>query len=303
MIDYLLSYRSVLDHVLIASLLAMSQAVVLRAGTFSLGSAAFAAVGAYASAILVTRLAWPPALAIISGMLLAGLLSALMAFPLARLRGVFQAVATLALVQVVVTVAVNWDDVTRGALGIAGIPKAATTGWLLLVVAGVMVLMHSMGRYGLGRAMDVIREDETVAVSLGISVAYHQRLAMTLSGLLAGLAGALQAFNSYAIQPDEFGFPMLVHALAMTVLGGQVSVWGPLVGAAVLTLLPEVFRVFEEYRSVAQGLLLTLIIIYLPHGMADTLIGLAHDRRIRRSAAPAKDCPMVLTQRNAGGTR
>ncbi len=285
MIEYLSSYRSVLDHILIYTLLAMSQAVVLRAGTFSLGSAAFAAIGAYASAILTTRLGWPPAASIVCGVLLAGLLSSLMALPLARLRGVFQAVATLALVQVVVTIAMNWDGVTKGALGITGIPKVATTGWLLMIVGAVLVLMRSVGRFSLGRAMDVIREDETVAVSLGISVTHHQRLAMTLSGILAGLAGALQAFNSYAIQPEEFGFAMLVHALAMAVLGGRVSIWGPVSGAAVMTLLPEVFRVFDDYRSVVQGSLLILIVIYLPHGIADTLSGIAHDRRVRQAMA------------------
>ncbi|AJG22456.1 branched-chain amino acid ABC transporter permease [Cupriavidus basilensis] len=285
MIDYLLSYQSVLDHILIYSLLAMSQAIALRAGTFSIGSAAFAAIGAYTTAILVTRLGWWPPLAMASGVALAGGISLMMAFPLSRLRGVFQAVATLALVQVIVTVAMNWDDVTRGALGITGIPKAATTGWLILIVAMAMALVHTLSRFSLGRAMDVIRQDETVAVSLGISVAYHQRLAMTLSGLLAGLAGALSACNAYAVNPEDFGFHMLVQALAMAVLGGQTSLWGPLVGATVLTLLPELFRVFEEFRDVAQGALLMLIIIYLPHGIADTLAGLAHDRRVKRVAA------------------
>lgn len=285
MIDYLLSYSSVLDHVLIYTLLAMSQAVVLRAGTFSIGSAAYAAVGAYTAAILITRFEWAAPLAIACGMLLAGAISALMAYPLSRLRGVFQALATLALVQVVVTIAQNWDSVTNGVLGISGIPKVATTGWLVLIVVLCIALLYSLGKFSLGRSMDVIRADETVAVSLGISVAYHQRLAMTLSGLLAGLAGALHACNSYAINPEEFGFGMLVHALASAVLGGATSIWGPLVGSAVLTTLPEFVRFFAEYRGVVQGALLMLIIIYLPHGIADTLASLRHDRRIRREVA------------------
>lgn len=285
MIDYLLSYSSVLDHVLIYSLLAMSQAVVLRAGTFSIGPAAFAAIGAYTSAILTVTHGWPAPLAIASGTVLAGLVSAFMAYPLSRLRGVFQALATLALVQVMVTIAQNWDSVTNGVLGISGIPKVATTGWLLLIVAACTALTWSLGRFGLGRAMDVIRADETVAVSLGIRVAYHQRLAMTLSGLLAGLAGALHAFNSYAISPEEFGFHMLVHTLASAVLGGATSIWGPLVGSAVLTTLPEFVRFFADYRGVVQGALLMVIIIYLPRGIADTLAVWRHDRRIQREVA------------------
>lgn len=286
MIDYLLSYSSVLDHVLIYTLLAMSQAVVLRAGTFSIGPAAYAAIGAYTSAILVTRLGWASPPAIACGTALAGILSALMAFPLSRLRGVFQALATLALVQVMVTIAQNWDSVTNGVLGISGIPKTATTGWLLLIVALCLLLTWRLGRYGLGRAMDVIRADETVAVSLGISVAYHQRLAMTLSGLLAGLAGGLHACNAYAITPDEFGFGMLVHILAAGVLGGITSVWGPLVGAFVLTTLPELVRVFADFRGVVQGVLLMVIIIYLPQGIADSLAAWRHDRKVACRAAP-----------------
>lgn len=285
MIDYLLSYSSVLDHVLIYTLLAMSQAVVLRAGTFSIGPAAFAAIGAYTSAILAVTHGWSAPLAIASGTLLAGVVSALMAYPLSRLRGVFQALATLALVQVMVTIAQNWDSVTNGVLGISGIPKVATTGWLLLIVALCMLLTWTLGKFSLGRAMDVIRADETVAVSLGIRVAYHQRLAMVLSGLFAGLAGALHAFNSYAISPEEFGFHMLVHALASAVLGGATSIWGPLVGAGVLTTLPEFVRFFADYRGVVQGALLMLIIIYLPHGIADTLRSWRYDRKVQREVA------------------
>lgn len=284
MLDYVLSYASVIDHVLIYTLLAMSQAVVLRAGTFSIGTAAYAAIGAYACAILTANHGWPAPLAIVCGMLLAGALSLLMAFPLSRLRGVFQALATLALVQVMVTVAQNWDSVTNGVLGISGIPKVATTPWLLLIVAACIWLSWRLGKFGIGQAMDVIRADETVAVSLGIRVTWHQRLAMTLSGLLAGLAGALHACNSYAISPEEFGFGMLVHALAAAVLGGTTSIWGPLVGSSVLTTLPEFVRVFADYRGVVQGVLLMLIIIYLPHGVADTLAGWRHDRRIKRQA-------------------
>ncbi|HSV79567.1 MAG TPA: branched-chain amino acid ABC transporter permease [Ramlibacter sp.] len=287
MMNFISTYQSVLDHILVYSLLAMSQYIVLRAGTFSMGSAAFASISAYATAILVTRAGWPAPVAIASGVVLATLASAVMAFPLSRLRGVFQAVATLALVQVVVTVNLNWEDMTRGALGISGIPKVVTTGWLLAVVGAAVAVLHLLGRFGIGRAMDVIREDETVAVSLGIRVAYHQSMAMILSGVLAGLAGALYACNSYAVGPEEFGFTMMVNALAMAVLGGRTSVWGALVGAAVLTILPELFRVFAEYRNVVQGVLLMLVIIYLPNGIADTLLALAHDRRVKRSMSDA----------------
>lgn len=285
MMSLILAYQSVLDHILIYALLTMSQYVVLRAGTFSVGTPAFAAIGAYCTAILITRLEVAPVLAIGAGAVLATLASAVVAYPLSRLRGIFQAVATLALVQVVLTINLNWDGVTRGALGISGIPKVATTGWLLLVVVVVIAFLHRLGRFRVGRAMDVIRADETVAVSLGIDVALHQRVAMILSGLIAGLAGGLLACNSYAITPGEFGFHMLVNALAMAVLGGIGTVWGALVGAAVLASLPELFRVFAEYRDIMQGILLILVITYLPNGITDTVFGAVQSRRLRGATA------------------
>lgn len=298
MINFFQTYQSLFDHILVYALLAMSQYVVLRAGVFSLGTAGFAALGAYGCALLITKLGWPPFAAIVAGTLLGTLASAVLAFPLSRLRGVFQAVATLAMVQIVLSATQNWVSVTNGALGVNAIPKVAGTGVLLAVVAVVVLLMVAIGRYSIGRAWDVIREDETVAVSLGISVPYYQRIAFILSGLLAGLGGALHATSSYAITPQEFGFGMLVAALAMVVLGGRTTVWGALVGAAILTTLPELFRVFAEYRNVVQGILLMLVIVYLPRGVADTVLALLRDRRLRlkaarmpSAAAPAPNAP------------
>ena len=222
MMNFFFTYQSLFDHILVYALLAMSQYVVLRAGVFSLGTAGFAALGAYGAALLITKSGWPPAAAIVAGTLLGTVSSALLALPLSRLRGVFQAVATLALVQIVLSATQNWVSLTNGALGVNGIPKVASTGILLTVVVVVVLLLVAMGRYSVGRAMDVIREDETVAVSLGISVPYYHRIAFIVSGTLAGLGGALQATSSYAITPNEFGFSMVVAALtnAGHVFGG-----------------------------------------------------------------------------------
>jgi len=284
MINFFYTYQSLFDHILVYALLAMSQYVVLRAGVFSLGTAGFAALGAYGTALLITKAGWSPLAAIVAGMLLGMAASALVALPLSRLRGVFQAVATLALVQIVLSATQNWVSLTNGALGVNGIPKVASTPLLMAVVVVVVFLLVAMGRHSIGRAMDVIREDETVAVSLGISVPYYHRIAFIISGALAGLGGALQATSSYAITPQEFGFSMLVAALTMVVLGGRTTVWGALVGAAILTTLPELFRVFADYRNVVQGILLMLVIVYLPRGVADTALGELRDRRLRRAA-------------------
>lgn len=282
MIGFFNSYTPLLELAMFNTLLAFSQYVVLRAGVFSLGTAAFAALGAYTAAILATKLGQPAWVGIVCSLAIGTLAGALVAIPLARLRGIFQSLASLALVQIVLSITLNWVDVTEGALGINSIPKTVGLFGMSIAVALVASLLAIMGSLSIGRCFDVIREDETVAVSLGISVPKHQMIAFILSGAIAGLAGGLHAYNSYSITPNEYGFNMVVIVLAMVVLGGRVSIWGPIVGAIILTVLPELLRGFQEYRMVVQGALLMASIIFLPRGVADTVI---HSLRIRRLVA------------------
>jgi len=283
MIDFLFSYRSVLDLFLVSAILAFSQYIVLRAGVFSLGTAAFAALGAYCATLLTMQANLPPALSAVAAMTLGATLSALVALPLSRLRGVYQALATLALVQIVLSGTLNLVGITNGSLGINGIPKAVSTTGLLGIVAVLVYMLRAISWSSVGRAFDVIREDETVAVALGISVDKHHMIAFILSGALAGLGGSLYAFTRYTIVPTDFGFHMLVNVLAMVVLGGRLSVWGALVGAAILSILPEAFRIFADYRMEFQGVLLMLCIIFLPRGVADTAIAKYQDYRRLKS--------------------
>lgn len=278
--NFFLSYTPLFELAMFNALLAFSQYVVLRAGVFSLGTAAFAALGSYTAAIMATKLGMPAWLGLVAALALGALAGAIVAIPLARLRGVFQALATLALVQIMLSITLNWVEVTEGALGINGIPR--TVGFLGMFAAVVVVgyFLAVIGSSSIGRAFDVIREDETVAVSLGISVQKHHLIAFILSGAIAGLAGGLHAYHSYSITPNEFGFHMLVMVLAMVVLGGRVSVWGPIIGACILTVLPELLRGFQEYRMVMQGAILMLSIVFLPRGIADTAIGAVRARRV-----------------------
>lgn len=280
MITFFQSYAPLVDLVLFSILLAFSQYVVLRAGVFSMGSAAFVAIGAYTAALTVTKAGLPAWVGLVGAVGLGTLAGFLMAIPLARLRGVFQALATLALVQIVLSFNQNAVDITEGALGINSIPKVVDMLDLAIAVAVVLYILVAISNSSIGRAFDVIREDETVAVAFGISVPKHHMIAFVLSGAIGGLAGGLHAFNSYSITPNEFGFNMLVNALAMVVLGGRISVWGPIVGAIILTVLPELVRAAADYRMVVQGALLMLSIIFLPRGVADTLIANLRTRRL-----------------------
>ncbi|MCV0394887.1 MAG: branched-chain amino acid ABC transporter permease [Rhizobiaceae bacterium] len=282
---FFLSYIPLFELALFNMLLAFSQYVVLRAGVFSLGTAAFAALGAYTSAILATKLGMSPWIGMAASLVLGAIAGALVAIPLARLRGVFQALATLALVQIMLSITLNWVDVTEGALGINGIPRSVGLFGMFCAVVVVGYFLAVIGASSIGRAFDVIREDETVAVSLGISVPKYHLIAFILSGSIAGFAGGLHAFSSYSITPNEYGFHMLVMVLAMVVLGGRVSVWGPVVGAAILTVLPELLRGFQEYRMVMQGAVLMFAIVFLPRGIVDTAKNIWRARRVAASEA------------------
>ena len=287
MSDFISAYGGLVDFIALNAILAYSQYVVLRAGVFSLATAAFAAIGAYVSAISVTRYGLHPLLGVAAGALLATVVGGLIALPLARLRGVFQAIATLAFVQLVLSFNQNAGSLTNGALGINGIPKYATTPILLVALAGTIYILWSLGRSKVGRAFDAIRQDETVAVSLGVSVTRNHMIAFLLSGFLGGLGGGLEAFHSYSITPEQFGFHLLVACLTFVVLGGRVAVAGPLVGAIILTLLPEIARPFKDYRLLFHGALLIAAIIYLQHGIVDTAILRWREMRLARRSRSA----------------
>ncbi len=294
MTNFLLSHQALLNLCIINAVLALSQYVVLRAGVFSLATAGIAAIGAYTAGNLMLRQAVHPALAVLAAGLLGGIVSMILAAPLARLRGVFQAIATLAFVQIVMSLALYSDSLTGGATGLNAIPKVVETWHLLVVLIGVVFVLSRLGKSPTGRAFDTIRQDETVAVSLGIDVVPHHRLAFILSGCIAGVAGGLMAGHNYSVATAEFGFHMMISVLSFVIFGGLVSLAGPIVGALFLTILPEVARPFADNRMIMYGALLIVSIVYLPHGVVDTwLLKLA---RRRQAAMSGKSGPQAAAR-------
>jgi branched-chain amino acid transport system permease protein len=272
MTDLVAGYLPLLNLIILNCGLALSQYTVLRAGVFSVATAGLASIGAYTAGILILRYAVPAPLAVLAATAMGMLAGLILSLPLARLRGVFQAIATVAMVQIILSLALYADDITGGANGLNGIPKLVDTSALVVFIVICIYLLHSLGRARTGAAFDAIRQDETVAVSLGIPVARYQALAFVLSGAIAGATGALMACHNHSVVPEEFGFDMLVTVLAYVVLGGRRSVIGPLVGAVILSLLPEVARPLADNRLIIHGAALMLVIIYLPHGIVDSLV-------------------------------
>ena len=267
MLDLFTAYRPLFDLFLLHTGYALGQYIVLRAGVFSIANAGLAAIGAYLAAGLTLKFGVHPYLSLIPAMLAGMAVSLLLSWPLARLRGVYQAIATLAFVQVVLSLNLFAERVTGGAMGLNGIPKAVGTGALLVFAGLTLYVVAAIGATRLGRAFDAIRQDEAVAVSLGVSVRYYQSVAFAVSGAIAGLFGGLEAFHGYALEPNQFGFSFLVAILSYVVLGGRRSVLGPVVGAALLIALPEIARPLAEYRMLVFGAAMVLMMIFRNQGL------------------------------------
>jgi len=279
------SYGPVFDLACIYSILSFSQYISLRAGAFSLGTPGFALIGAYAGGILLKETWLGPFASTLAAVAMGGAAAFVLALPLARLRGGFQAIATIAFMQIMIAIALYAEPLTGGALGLNAIPKVAVTPWLLGALVLTAAILSVINRTGIGRAFDAIRQDTTVASSLGISVPRYIRLNFAISGAFAALGGCLLALNTYSVSPTEFGFELLTVVLAGVVLGGRSMVAGPILGSFILMLLPEVARPLHDQRLLLQGVLLIVIIIYLPNGIVDSAV---HWFRRWRQARPAE---------------
>lgn len=289
-------YQRVLSVIAINIILAVSLNLTNGiSGDFSLGHAAFMAIGAYTSAVLTLPVrmkaivlpdlpAWlgqlevPFVFALVLGALLAALIAALVGTPVLRLRGHYLSVATLGLMVIVQVVALNWQPVTRGARGINGLPPFTTPLWaygaMLLTVGIIWRVVHSP----LGRAMIAVREDELGAACRGVRVFRTRLAAFIIGAAFASIAGGLWAHLITAITPASFSFLLTFNVVAMVVIGGMGSISGSIAGAVLLTLLPELLRRVETslalggqplygLSQVVIALLMLGVMIFRPGGL------------------------------------
>jgi branched-chain amino acid transport system permease protein len=264
--DLLFTYQSLLDALGINGLLALSMYVVLAVGQLSLGQAAFMGLGAYSGALMSLDLGWP-FWAVLPLSAVAPVLFALaIGGPTLRLSGVYLAIATIGLGEVLRALYLN-VDLFGGALGLSGIPEAAGLGLIYGALAVALLAFWLLARSGVGRAMEAMREDELAAQAMGVNIRRYRMGALIASALLAGVAGCLSAHVSDFIGPNEYGFEPAVTILSYALLGGVSTPFGPVVGAFVLTLLPEVLRGFADVRLVVDGVIIVLAVLFLPGGL------------------------------------
>ena len=283
MLDFFAPHLPLLDLIFIGTGYALSQAIVFRAGTFSVATSGFAALGAYAAAILTVKHGLHPAAAVALGTLLGLACGLMLAIPLARLRGVYQAIASLAFVEILVALILYFDELTGGPLGFNNIPRVVTHWMLFFAVLATMALLIVLGQGAIGRAFDAMRQDPAVAASLGVNPTKYHVLSFALSGAIAGLFGGLDALRNFSLTAEQFGFGILIGTLSAVVLGGRRSVIGPLVGTTILVLLPEIFRPLADYRQAIYGLLLVVVMAFLPFGVYDSIVMKLHNRRLARA--------------------
>lgn len=266
-------WRGILVLCAMNVLLAMSLNLVLGyTGQLNLGQAAFFGIGAYVSTILIKTYDWNFWLAMLVAVAAAGLVGLVLAGFAARLRGHYLAIASLGFAVITYQVLVNWEDVTEGVRGIYGIlPPVPNTTALFYLVAGiafaVYLLLDNLVRSPIGVTLRAIREDEISAASLGVNAPIWKAFAFGLGAAIAGLAGCFYPGLVGTLVPDAFGIVESFTMLAMVIVGGIGTMIGPVIGAILLTFLPELLRGFGELRLMIYGLALTLVVLFMPGGI------------------------------------
>ena len=285
--------ETVLQLMAINCLLALSIYLTLACGQLSLANAAFMGMGAYLGASLTLNGNWPFLPTLLAAMVVPMAAAAIVGLPTLRLRGVFLAIATIGLGEVLRVIIVN--NAPGGAEGISRIPVKTANWHLLVALAGTLYLTWRLRGSRMGYAFEAIREDETVAKTMGINTTAYKLAAFVLSAAIAGLAGALKAHLFRAITPGDYGFVLAVDILSFAVVGGSSSFLGPVLGAVLLTVLPELLR-SQLLRGVVNiqagwqtqllnGVILLLVILFLPNGLISLFT------RTRRRGTPRPSRP------------
>jgi branched-chain amino acid transport system permease protein len=280
--------------------------VVGYAGQLNIGQSAFYGIGAYASTLLIMKLALPFWVAFALGVMISGIAGALLSGFAVRLRGHYLAIASLGFAVITYQILLNWISLTQGPLGIyaiaappsitlPGLPRIVftnlasmfylTAGFALLTYFILDRLVHSP----IGETLTAIREDELSAASLGIDGPKWKAFAFAISSAVAGAAGCFYASFVGTLVPDAFFITESFNILAMVIVGGVGTLIGPVFGAILLTMLPELLRGIGDLRLIVYGASLTLVVLFMPGGLIQATRLVA--RRAFRSSAKLEQRP------------
>ena len=246
-------------------LMAWSVYIILLSGSLSFANGGFMALGAYAAGVFTMKWGMNFYAALALAGVGAGLVGALLAYPALRTRGVYLILVTTGISFIIQTLIQNTDYVggVRGMTGMMG-----TTNWHVWgLIAIVGAKLYWLSRSHLQRQLDAVREDERVAASLGFDVVYLKILCFAAGAGLAAIAGGLYSHYMIFINPDHFNIFVSIYVVLYVVLGGVNNMWGPVVGASIMTLLPELVRGLATYRPLVVGAVIIVLLLVRPNGL------------------------------------
>ncbi|MBC3917545.1 branched-chain amino acid ABC transporter permease [Undibacterium sp. CY18W] len=261
-------YSTVIFGIGINAMLALSIYLTLSCGLLSLANAAFMGIGAYTASMISMQTGLPFPLALLAGAIMPAIVALIIGIPTLRLSGVYLAMATLGFGEVVRVIVLNME-ITGGPMGLNGIPQKTEWWHIVILLTVILFILARMRRSKIGRAFEAIKEDEIAARLMGVNVGGYKLLAFVMGASIAGIAGGLNAHYTFTIGPGNYAFENAVDILTMAVFGGTSNLIGPLIGSSSLTLLPEFMHSLKDFRLAANGLILILVILYLPKGIWD----------------------------------
>ena len=272
------------------------------AGQISLGHAGFLGLGAYGSGVLVGSYGWPPLLALPMAAVVVGLLAFAVARPILRLKGHYLAMATLGL-GIIISIVISREDWLTGGPDGLTVPPMSVFGyqfysekiwyWIVGVLLVLAVwLAQNLVDSPIGRALRAVHGSEVAAQVVGVDTTHAKVLVFVVSAVFACVMGSVSAHYSGFITPSTADFFHSIELVTMVVLGGMASAYGPVVGAAILTILPQVLSGFEDYEMMVFGLVLMLTMIFMPKGLVPTVqVALARRADSQRERAVAESEP------------
>lgn len=246
-------------------LLAWSVYIVLMTGNLSFAQAAFMAIGCYCAGILTTKLGVPLWPAILLSLIVSALVAVLVGYPALRIRGIYLILVTTGLTFCVRVALENWPA-TGGAHGLSGMTGiTAEHSVVSVVVTGLVLWLVSISP--LQRILDVVREDDQLASSLGINITYVKLMAFAAGAAVAALAGAFYGHYMVFVRPSSFDILVSITCALYVILGGVNNLWGPAFGASIMTLLPEFIRPLQTWRPSVFGLAIIILLLVRPDGL------------------------------------
>jgi branched-chain amino acid transport system permease protein len=282
LLDFWAAYGSTLTFAMVNSFFALSTYAVLSAGVLSFTTVTFAAIGGFLAAQMVGHFAVPIYVAFLLAAIGGGLGAAIVATLFLKLESHWMALASLALVLITRVTALNAPTLTGGVNGLV-VPMTISQIELFILLAVVTLVFYRLYNSWYGLATRAVREDPAVASTIGISPFRMQFIAFIISGIVGGIGGAAMAFTLQFISPETYFVGMAFTMIASTVLGGSFHWFGPIVGALIFTALPATMQaVVPAIEDVAKGVVLVLIMVFLPRGLIDPrAVGLRRAAKLR----------------------